>query len=355
MNLIFELCQAKIIGVTGTNGKATVSHLIHAFLTAKPPKHRVLIGGNMGISLLNQIEELTPDDLVILELSSFQLARLGWTGRSPDVAVLTNITPDHLDWHGGLDNYITDKLNIFAYQTKDQTAFVNLYDPISRQRLSRWPFNSQVHYLNDLANQVIEPEMIKINHQVIKLPQLKLVGRHNLINIAQAAMVALHLGVTPDVIPTALANFRAPEHALELVRVLNQVKYINDSEASNQDAALKALEAFPAGRIILIAGGYDKGIDLTQLANKITQTVKQVILLGQTASRISRLLDQRGYTNYQLVTDLKQAVKLAAQAAKPGDVVLLSPAASSYDMFNNLEERGRLFKKYVHQLKSDGS
>ncbi|NOY15292.1 MAG: UDP-N-acetylmuramoyl-L-alanine--D-glutamate ligase [bacterium] len=352
INLFFKLTKANTIGVTGTNGKATVSGLIHQMLSAHFGRNNVLLGGNMGISLLDQAKTLKPSDWVILELSSFQLARLAWIKKSPRLALLTNITPDHLDWHQTLSTYITDKLNIFRFQQSSDHAFVNFYDPQSRRRLDPWPFASTPHILQPGSPNAIKSQtQIIINHKIIDLPAHKLIGRHNLFNIAQAAMLADYLGAPASIITSAIAAFTPPEHALEQAGIINNVTFINDSEASNQDAALKALGSLPPGKIILIAGGYDKGIDLSLFAEKISQTVKHAILIGQTAPKLAQLLKTHNFSAFTLAPSLKQAVDLAYQKAQPGDYVILSPAASSYDMFANLEQRGRIFKQYVKQLK----
>ncbi len=353
MNLFFKLCSAKIIGVTGTNGKATVSGLIYEILKQGFSKKRVFLGGNMGVSVLEQVRDLKEDDWFVVELSSFQLARLGLIKKSPQIGILTNITADHIEWHGSFDQYIRDKLNIFRFQKRDDLAFVNFYDPISFKRLKKWPFKSRVYELGrKRLNQIISDKELVVKGERFVLPKHRLIGYHNLVNIAQAVMVGVYLGIDKHQIREAIKGFKPVEHALEYVTEIRGVKFINDSEASNQDAALKALAAFPTGKIILIAGGYDKGINLSKFANRISQKVKYAVLIGQTAEKISALLRSSGYENFEMVTDLKIAVEVAYQKARKGDYVVLSPAASSFDMFANLEERGRLFKKYVKELKT---
>ncbi len=352
MNLFFKLCPAKIIGVTGTNGKATVSGLIFNILKQGYGEKRVFLGGNMGVSVLEQVEQLSAKDWFVVELSSFQLARLGLIKKSPQIGVLTNITPDHVEWHGDFDRYVKDKLNIFRFQNDSNWAFVNFYDPVSAKRLKRWPFRSRRYVLGDNGEaEIVNETELKIEGRRFMLPDHKLIGWHNVINIAQAVMVGKALGIKEDQIKKGIQEFEPVEHALEYVAEIEGVKFINDSEASNQDAALKALEALPKGRIVLIAGGYDKGVDLSEFASQIKANVKEVVLIGQTADKIAGLLNKLGYHNWEKVESLKEAVDKAFRKAEPGDYVLLSPAASSFDMFANLEQRGELFKKYVARLK----
>ncbi len=350
INLLFKITPAKIIGVSGTNGKATVSGLIAGMLRKKYDPKKILLGGNMGISLLDQAENLSSDHFIVLEISSFQLNRLSWIKQSPQISVLTNITPDHLEWHTSFEKYQDDKLNLFRFQKKTDRAIVNLYDPLSSQLLKRWPFQSQVFYLGNQETRIIDQQTLLIRGQKFILPPHQLIGRHNLINLLQASLTASILGVPLDKISQAIQEFQPPEHALEKVTTIKGITFINDSEASNQDAAIKGLQSLPAGKIILIAGGYDKGIDLTQFAQTIKDRVKFTVLIGQTAPKLAQLLQQLEYHNFFIASNLKAATQFAYHQATEGDFVLLSPAASSYDMFRNLEERGQLFKTYVHQL-----
>ncbi len=351
INILFKISRAKIIGITGTNGKATVSGLIAAMLAEEYSSKNVFLAGNMGISILDKAEKLTPKQFIVVELSSFQLNRLSWIKKSPYLSVLTNITPDHVEWHLSLEKYSQDKLNIFRYQKAGDKAVVNLYDPVSRQLLKPWPFSSQVSFLADEGkNKIIDAKTILVNNRVFKLPAHNLIGRHNLINILQASTAADLLKVKEEKIAQALAKYQPPANALEYVSTIKGITFINDSEASNQDAAIKGLEALPKKKIILIAGGYDKGIDLNQFVQTIKKRVKFTVLIGQTAKKLSRLFEKTNYSAFTTAKNLQEAVAIAYRQAKTGDYLLLSPAASSYDMFKNLEERGDLFKKYVFQL-----
>ncbi len=350
INLLFQVTPARIIGISGTNGKATVSGLITEMLRQKYGREKVLLGGNMGISLLDKGEKLTANHIIVLELSSFQLNRLAWTKKSPSVSILTNITPDHLEWHLSFEKYQQDKLNLFRYQTKDDLAIVNLYDPVSSKLLTNWPFSSRAVYLGSQETKILNPTTFLIQGEKFSLPEHRLIGQHNLINLLQASLTARLLGVSFSQIAAGIQQFRPPEHALEYVAKIKGVTFINDSEASNQDAAIKGLLSFPKKKIILIAGGYDKGVDLSEFAKLINQRVKFTFLIGQTADKLSSLLEREDYHYHRKIKTLEEAVKLAAEKAQEGDYVLLSPAASSYDMFKNLEERGSLFKRYVHQL-----
>ncbi len=351
INLIFKLTKAKIIGVTGTNGKATVCGLIYDMLKLHYGPDKVYLGGNMGISLLEKANRLTDKDWVVLELSSFQLSRLAWIKKSPHISLITNITPDHFEWHGNLSRYAKDKSQIFTFQKASDTSLINLYDPLSRRLFKPWPFTGQAYYVGPKqASRIINNQSLLIQNQKLALPKHRLIGQHNLINMLQASLTAKLCNVGLDEIKTAIANYQPPEHALEYVAHVNKVSFINDSEASNQDAAVKGLESLPKGKIILIAGGYDKGIDLSKFIETITNRVKEVVVIGQTGPKIKSALNQKDYDRVRQAPDLNQAVFKAFKLASPGDFVILSPAASSYDMFDNLEQRGELFKVYVKKL-----
>ena len=317
INLFFEYCPAPIIAVTGSNGKSTTTSMIAAVLQAGTQGQsgieygQLWLGGNIGQqNLLSRIDEITADDLVVLELSSFQLHDLAELKRSPHVAVVTNIAPNHLDWHGTMEAYLEDKRNIIRFQTTNDYAILNRLD----ETVSKWGQN--------LPSRVIwyppSPEQTF---------RLSVPGRHNQINAAAAWSVGRLFGVPEDQIKEALKNYQSLPHRLELVDTVNDVKYYNDSIATTPESVIAALEAFKQPKL-LILGGFDKKISFTELAQKIAahDKVRALILLGQVRDKLAEeLTKSRNQAPCHKVDTLEQAVHTAAQNAQPGDVVLLSP------------------------------
>lgn len=377
MNLFFERCPGRIIGVTGTNGKETVVRMIAGMLEAAGKKP--IVGGNIGRSLLetlptksqtpslagrqanprvfqwktsaerkrsggtqlqinykHQISNkfkriIQPNDLVLLELSSFQLERLAWVKKSPEVAVIINITPNHLDWHGTFDNYLQAKANILRWQNHNDVAVLNIDDQA----------------IVNLA-ELTKGRLVKIRRpDEILRPYLRVPGEHNLWNATIAQAVVKVFGVRDPDIRQALSEYQGTEHALEFVCQRNGVKVYNDSEATTPIATLAAIESFDQP-IVLIAGGSDKGVDLRSLVEQMVGKVKMLITIGQTGPKILEILkmvDRGSKVRMASAQSLKQAVKLGFKYARSGDILLLSPACASYDMFSNLQERGKIFKK----------
>lgn len=347
MNIFFSLCPASIVGVTGSNGKSTTASMTEAVLQAGANEkarykyRRVWLGGNIGQeNLLNHINRIQPDDLVVLELSSFQLYELGRIRRSPHLAILTNIAPNHLDWHGTMDEYVKAKQNIVRYQTRNDYAILNRLDP----EFKSWP--------NLTPSQVVwyppdpQPEI-----------PLQAPGRHNQINASAALAAGEVLGVDPDDANQALYNYQSLPHRLEFVRELDGVCYYNDSIATTPESAIAALEAFDEPKIFIL-GGYDKKISFVPLVQKIikSKSVPVVVLLGQVREILA---DEFERSKKQNQTDrpecikadsLAQALQVARQSTPPGSIVLLSPACASYDMFQNFRHRGDSFRNLVQQL-----
>lgn len=325
INLFMERCPAKIIGITGTNGKETVSRMAYAILNskAKSQKSKIWLGGNIGKSLLPDLDRIKSDDLVILELSSFQLAWLPIINKSPDVAVVVNIAPDHLDWHKTMRGYLDTKRNIVRFQKRDDFAVLNWRDK-----------NVQKIAKGAKAN------LVKVQRPLKQLT-LRVAGDHNRMNATLAAEVGRLFGVSPSAILHVLSSFPGIEHALEYVGARDGVKFYNDSAATTPEATIAALNSFDQP-VILIAGGYDKKINLKPLLGPIKERSSRVILIGQTGRVLHKLIPGSIHAGV-----LDQAVFFAKSVAASGDIVLLSPAAASYDQFENLEERGRLFKQLV--------
>jgi UDP-N-acetylmuramoylalanine--D-glutamate ligase len=359
MNLFMRLCRGTIVGVTGSNGKTTTTSLIGAILRAANP--RTQIGGNIGRSLLPEVAMIEPDDPVVLELSSFQLEDLAEVGRSPHIALLLNLSPNHLDRHGNMEAYIAAKMQIFAYQGANDVAVLNADDPLVR------PIASQVrsqprtfsleHPVDDGA--YLDGDRILLTHgrvatEVCHRQDIPLLGHHNVANVLAAVTATDVLGVPPAIARRAIRAFPGVEHRLEFVRELRGVRFYNDSIATSPAATLAALAAIREP-IWLIAGGYDKGLSFQALAEAIVQRVKGVFLIGKTAAEIAHGIEtvrgvETGSPTISHCCNLREAVLAANAVARAGEVVLLSPACASYDQFRNFVERGRLFKHLVAGL-----
>jgi UDP-N-acetylmuramoylalanine--D-glutamate ligase len=359
MNLFMRLCRGSVIGVTGSNGKTTTTSLIGAILRAANP--RTQVGGNIGRSLLPELAAIEPADPVVLELSSFQLEDLAAVGRSPHIALLLNVSPNHLDRHGNMEKYLAAKMQIFASQGPEDVALLNADDP-RLQRLagglrSQCRFFSCEHGVADGA--YLEGDRLVVSHsgtvsEVCGLQDLTLLGRHNVANVLAAVAAADAWGIPTAMMRAAIRAFPGVEHRLERVRDLAGVSFYNDSIATSPTGTLAALAAIQQP-IWLIAGGYDKGLPFQALGEAIVQRVKGVFLIGTTAQQMAQAIDTarrpgRDWPTITFCRDLREAVRAAAGAASPGEVVLLSPACASYDQFRNFVERGRLFKQLVFEV-----
>lgn len=359
MNLFMRLCRGTIIGVTGSNGKTTTTSLIGAIMRAASP--RAWVGGNIGRSLLPAIDQMQAGDPVVLELSSFQLEDVAEVGRSPDIALLLNLSPNHLDRHGSMQRYLAAKWHIFAYQRPSDVAILNADDPAVQGLASRVPGQARLFSLEQRVSggSYLDGDRIVIARdgsvcEACRLTDIPLLGRHNIANVLAAVAAADAWGVPPPVIREAVRSFPGVEHRLERVRELDGVTFYNDSIATSPAATLAALAALPHP-ILLIAGGYDKGLPFDALAERIATGVQGAFLIGNTAPEIARAIEaaripRRTAPIIALCRDLHEAVQAAWRAARPGDAVLLSPACASYDQFRNFVERGRLFKRLVAEL-----
>jgi UDP-N-acetylmuramoylalanine--D-glutamate ligase len=359
MNLFMRLCRGSVIGVTGSNGKTTTTSLIGAMLrTVYPHTH---VGGNIGRSLLPEVASIGPGDPVVLELSSFQLEDLSAVGRSPHIALLLNLSPNHLDRHGSMEQYLAAKMQIFAYQGPEDVALLNADDPqlqpVVRELRSQCRFFSCERLVEN--GTCLNGDRLLVAHsgrhsEICRRQDIPLLGRHNVANVLAAVAAADAWGVPLAAMRAAIRAFAGVEHRLERVRERAGVSFYNDSIATSPTATLAALAAIRQP-IWLIAGGYDKGISFRALGEAIVQRVKGVCLIGSTAPQIAEAIGaaQRPGQSLPVITfcsALADAVRVAADAATPGDVVLLSPACASYDQFRNFVERGRLFKQLVTDL-----
>ena len=351
IELASRFLQGRMVGITGSNGKTTTTTLVGEIL--KAAGFSVQVGGNIGTALSSLVERSTPETITVVELSSFQLEATPTL--RPDVAVLLNITPDHLDRYNSFEEYARAKLNILANQRSSDFAVLNMDDEFLRR------FREQAHsevYGFSTKGEVTRGTYLKGNQlifasgtekeMVICLEAIRLRGRHNLENIA-AAITAARLVNAPSIkIAETLKQFRGVEHRLELVAEIKGISFYNDSKATNTDATAKALESFD-NRIVLILGGRDKGSDFTVLSSLIRQHVRSVVLIGEATEKIGYQL--KGTVPMVEAANLDEATQVAFERARCGDVVLLAPACASFDMFQNYEHRGRAFKEAVQRLK----
>ena len=354
INLFFKLCPAPIVGVTGSNGKSTTASLLYHLLAVGV--RRPWLGGNIGRSLLEELDDIRPDDWVVLELSSFQLERLEPTGLSPAVSVVLNLSRNHLDRHPTLRAYARAKKPILLNQRKGDAALLNA----DCHRVSTWGKVGRGRKLFfSIAGPVERGAWVEGDQALWRAgagaeplftrADLRLRGPHNLANALAAAGAAMLCGLPPAAIGPRLAEFRPLEHRLEFVRSLDGVGYYNDSKATTPEAAIVALRSFEEP-VVLIAGGYDKHLPFRKMGAEVGQRVRAALLLGATAEKLRRAIAAGGPAPTRIVPDLAVAVREARALARPGDVVLLSPACASYDMFENFEERGRAFKRLVAEL-----
>ncbi|HUA99459.1 MAG TPA: UDP-N-acetylmuramoyl-L-alanine--D-glutamate ligase [Terracidiphilus sp.] len=354
LELAARFMQGKIAAITGSNGKTTTTALLGAILQASGMP--TLVGGNIGVPVVSLIEESTPETWSVLEVSSFQLEST--VEFHPRIAVILNITPDHLDRHGTFENYALAKERIFAAQDADDSVILNADNVRAAAAAARSKAHvywfSMEHAVErgawvEEGYVVYRGEAGAAEETVMPLAGIPLKGEHNVENVLAAVCAARLAGVAADTIRKAVESFQAVEHRLEYVATVNGVEYYNDSKATNVDATVKAIAAF-AGGVHLILGGKDKGSDYTVLTDLLRTRVRAVYTIGSAAAKIESQL--RGVVSMHSCETLDAAVNAAACAARPGDVVLLAPACSSFDQFENYEHRGRVFKELVNERRS---
>lgn len=347
METFFELCPSHIIAVTGSDGKTTTTTLIHEMMTRAG--YKTWLGGNIGNPLLSDVDKMTEDDYVILELSSFQLHTMKC---SPEIGVLTNLSPNHLDWHTSYKEYIDAKTNIFNYMNHMNRLVLNADNRDSAALVPRVRADLVLFSRKSRADIYIDGGVICFGKdKVLDISDIKIPGMHNVENY-MAAIGAVYELVSPETIRDVARSFGGVPHRIELVRTLDGVRYYNSSIDSSPNRTINTLNVFP-DKVIMIAGGKDKGIPYDELGAPIADHVKTLILIGATSGKIKDALELTGRAGEVEVIDAKSyedAVNTARGKASAGDVVLLSPASTSFDMFRNFEERGNLFKKIVNEL-----
>lgn len=356
MDVFLNLCPAQIIGVTGSDGKTTTTTIIYKVLEQEG--YKCWLGGNIGIPLLNRIDEIRPNDKVVLELSSFQLQTVS---KSPNISVITNVSPNHLDVHKSMEEYVEAKKNIYKYHGTDDVLVLNYDNEITREMekeaKGRCIFFSRV---NDIEGIVVKDGRIVINEEgksidVLGIEEILIPGIHNVENYL-AATAAVYKIASLENVRYVAKTFKGVEHRIELVREINGVKFYNDSIASSPTRTISGLNSFKQ-KVILIAGGYDKKIPYDMMGAEIIEHVKKLVLIGQTAPKIYdayiKECMKRGIEPKIPVfraQSLEEAVKISYNESQAGDIVLLSPASASFDMFKNFEERGNEFKRLVNNL-----
>ena len=356
LELAYQASKGKLCAVTGTNGKTTTTALIGEIL--KTYFEDVHVAGNIGEPFSAEALSTTDDSVSVVEVSSFMLETI--MDFHPKVSAILNITPDHLDRHGSMENYIRCKEAITMNQTEEDFVVLNYDDPILREFGQSKELKPKVVWFCSGERPekgeyfYLEQDGIFFNDQktvteLVDVHELKLLGRHNYENVMAAAAVGLKMGVPITSVVKALKDFKAVEHRIEFVRERSGVRYYNDSKGTNPDAAIQALRAMP-GPVLLIGGGYDKHAEYDDWVKEFKGRVKYLILLGETRDKIADCCKRYGFSDIMYADDMDEAVKACASYADEGDYVLLSPACASWDMFRDYEQRGEIFKDCVNKL-----
>ena len=346
-------CRGTRIAITGTNGKTTTTTLVGEIF--ENAGFDTYVNGNIGNSYINDAARGDEKSVYSLEVSSYQLEM---TDRfRPHIAIMTNITPDHLERHGTFEEYVRVKSNVFMNQTEEDCLIINADDPI----LVKLAENAKSRVLtftvgnDDSKNAWLDGTMIMTDIgdgplELLDMNELKLYGLHNVMNVMGAALSALVMGVDADNLRDTLRNFKSVEHRIEYVNTVDGVEYINDSKGTNVDATVTAIKAMKKPTVLML-GGYDKGVPLDDLVTVQYETIKMNVLYGVIAEKLRDVFEKHGKHNYVVVKgDFEEVCRKATECAKEGDCVLLSPATSSFDMFDDYEQRGRVFKEYVNRL-----
>ena len=355
VEMLMEMCPCKIVGVTGSDGKTTTTSLINAIL--KKAGYKTFLGGNIGTPLFTKLPEMEPNDIVVLELSSFQLMNMHI---SPDIAIITNITPNHLNIHKDYQEYIDAKKCIFKNQNEKGILILNYDNDITRECAKEANgnvvfFSSKVKLDNGFIvdGNIIKECNDKVRKHILNTDEIILRGNHNFQNIA-TALAATKTLVDTDIAVQAIKEFKPVEHRIEFVKEIDGVKWYNDSASSSPTRTISGINAFKEN-IILIAGGYDKNLEYEPLAKPVVDKVSTLILIGQTAEKIYDVVKNESEKenkkiNIYMCDTLEQTIEIAKKSAKKGDVVLFSPASASFDMFKNFADRGHKFKDLVNKI-----
>lgn len=354
VELAYRVTKAPILAITGTNGKTTTTTLLGSMVSrsGKP----FALAGNLGISLSREAELVPENGLIAAEVSSFQLEFIKTF--KPRAAVILNITPDHLERHHTMEAYVAAKARIFENMDESDCLLLNADDSYTPELKKQAETHTHVCLLS--TSHEVEEGAFLAGHTLVlrrkgkevrlcSIEDLKLKGMQNYEDALAASFLAYEGGVPVDVIVSALKDFTSLPNRIEYVRTLRDVEYYNDSKATNTDAAVKGMSAF-SKPVILIAGGYDKGTPLQDFMQEVKKHTKHLILLGAAADRFEKAAEEAGVSSIYRVSSMKEAVETGQKLAEPGDIVILSPACSSFDMYHNMEERGMDFKRIVKSL-----
>ena len=354
IELAYQVGAGHLAAITGTNGKTTTTSLVgEMFANYSDSSFTV---GNIGIPYTEVALQMNENSYTVAEVSSFQLETIA--DFKPHVSAVLNVTPDHLNRHYTMENYASVKLDICRNQTEEDYLILNYDDPITKEMESDARVKAKVVYFSRLHSLeegiFIKDDAIVIREKdeeikVIDTDELVLLGGHNLENYMAGVAIGYYMGIPMDVITATLKTFKGVAHRIEFVREVNGVTYYNDSKGTNPDAAIKGIQAMNR-KTVLIGGGYDKGVAFDDWIKAFDGKVKKLVLLGQTAQMIADTAKKYGFTDVVFAKDLKEAVTMCADFAKPGEAVLLSPACASWGMFDNYEQRGDMFKEYVNEL-----
>jgi len=355
IELAYRITKNKFIAITGTNGKTTTTALTGELI--KKAGFNCQITGNIGVGILWKSVNAENDDIFVIEASSFQLESTRYF--KPYISVITNITPDHLNWHKTFDNYVNSKKKVFINQKDSDYTILN-YDDLLLREMGKEVKSNLIYFSanNELEKGVyVDDYQIVINDgtniiNVMDYRELKIPGRHNLENALAVVSIGWAMGIDVQIIANALKEFEGVEHRIEFVDSIGGVSFYNDSKGTNPDASIKAIEAIKEP-IILIAGGMDKGAYFEEFIDSFNNKVKALVLLGETKEKIKDTAISKGFNNIYIVNSIEEAVVKSFQLADPNDNVLLSPACASWDMFKSYEERGRIFKEAVKKLRED--
>ena len=354
IELAYQCSLGRLAAITGTNGKTTTTALTGEILKAK--YEETFVVGNIGDPYTSKVLEMTEDSVTVAEVSSFQLETI--MDFRPDVSAILNITPDHLNRHGTMENYIRIKECITLNQTEKDAVVLNYDDPVLREFGQDPELKPRVIWFSSrekLADGFCMSGDNIVYCQkgretiLVNVRDMKLLGRHNYENVMAAAAIGLEMGVALADIGRAVESFNPVEHRIEFVRERTGVRYYNDSKGTNPDAAIQALRAMP-GPTLLIAGGYDKNSEYDDWVAEFEGKVRYLVLIGQTRDKIAECAKKHGFTEIMYAEDMQEAVQVCAVYADIGDYVLLSPACASWGMFKDYEERGRVFKECVMAL-----
>ena len=353
IELAYQCAKGRLIGITGTNGKTTTTALTGEIM--RQWFKEVFVVGNIGIPYTQLAEQIKEQAVTVAELSSFQLETVQ-EDFIPEVSMILNLTPDHLNRHYTMENYAAAKLNVARYQTKEQTCILNYEDELLRQYAKQLSCQilwfSSVHKLSDglylEENKIFYAKAGEVT-KICDVEELNIIGTHNYENAMAAIGAAICMGVPLEYIRKGLKNFHAVEHRIEFVATKRGVDYYNDSKGTNPDAAIKAIKAMNRPTY-LIGGGYDKQSEYDEWIEAFDGKVKELVLIGQTAQKIEECAHKHGFMNTVIFEAFEDAIRYCYKKSTSGDAVLLSPACASWGMFPNYEERGRIFKEIVRSL-----